>query len=88
MPYRVELAPAAARELRRLPRQIQQRIEPVILALGHTPRPTGVRKLRSEAQTYRIRIGYYRVIYDVYDNQQLVVVLHVYRRSESTYRAR
>lgn len=84
--YRVEIAPAAGRDLRSLPRQAQVRIEPVILALAEVPRPHSVRKIQGEQSAYRIRLGPYRVIYEVHDRDRLVVVLRVTRRSESTYR--
>jgi mRNA interferase RelE/StbE len=86
MPYRVELAPAAQRDLRRLPRDIQTRLAPAIMALAEQPRPARVRKLQGEERTWRIRIGAYRIIYDIIDNHALVVVLKVVRRSEMTYR--
>ena len=86
MPYRVELAPAAQRELRRLPPEVQARLAVSIQALGQAPRPSGVHKLRGEDRTWRIRVGPYRVVYDVYDDREFVVVLRVSRRRESTYR--
>jgi mRNA interferase RelE/StbE len=86
MPCRVELAPAAQRQLRSLPPEVQARLAVSIQALGENPRPIGVRKLRGEDRTWHIRVGAYRVVYDVYDDRELVVVLKVSRRRESTYR--
>ena len=86
MPYRVELTPSAQRDLRRLPQEVQARLGAPIQALAENPRPTGVRKLRGEEQTWRIRIGPYRVVYDVHDDRMLVVILKVARRGETTYR--
>ena len=86
MPYRVELAPAAQRDLRRLPPEVQARLATPIQALAHSPRPPGVRKVQGQQRTWRIRVGPYRVMYDLHDNQQLIVVLKIDRRRESTYR--
>ena len=86
MPYRVEFAPGAERDLRRLPPQDLARLEPSIEGLGNEPRPSGVRKIRGQVHTWRIRIGPFRVIYDIDDELAMVVVLRVIRRSESTYR--
>lgn len=86
MPYRVELAPAAQRELRRLRHEVQARLGEPIQALADNPRPPGVRKVKGEERTWRLRIGPYRIVYDVYDDQQLVVILKVDRRRETTYR--
>lgn len=85
MAYRVELAPAAQRDLRRLPREVLARLGGPIRALGEDPRPPGCRKLQGERQTWRIRVGPFRVIYDVYDDRSLVLVLKVDRRRETTY---
>lgn len=84
--YRVEVSPSAQRDLRRMPREVQARLAMPIQALGENPRPTGVRKLRGEQFTWRIRVGPYRVVYNIYDDRTLVVILKVARRSESTYR--
>ena len=86
MPYRVEFTPGARRNLLRLPPQDLARLEPSIEALGDDPRPSGVRKVRGQVHTWRIRVGPYRLIYDIDDELALVVVLKVIRRSESTYR--
>lgn len=86
MPYRVELAPAAQRDLRRLPTQVQSRLAAPIQSLAQSPRPPGVRKVQGQETTWRIRVGPYRVVYDIYNDQELVVVFKVDRRSESTYR--
>ncbi|MDP2953841.1 MAG: type II toxin-antitoxin system RelE/ParE family toxin [Chloroflexota bacterium] len=80
------MAPSAQRDLRRLPSQVQTRLATPIQALAENPRPTGVRKLRGEEGTWRIRIGPYRVVYDIHDERALVVILKVARRSETTYR--
>ena len=83
---RVEIAPSAARDLRRLPVGVRQRLAVAILSLGDQPRPPGVRKIRGAERAFRIRVARYRVIYDVYDHEQLVVILAVGPRNEGTYR--
>ena len=74
-PFRVELAPAAQRQLRRLP--------PGACALE--PRPIGATKLVGSS-FWRIRVGDLRVIYAIEERARLVIVLRVARRAESTYR--
>ena len=83
--YRVELAPAAQRELRRLPAPARRRLAGHITELARNPRPVGCRKLRGSTQTWRIRVGPYRIVYDIHIASMVVVVLKVARRSESTY---
>lgn len=84
-PYRVDLAPAAQRQLRRLPPGDAAALRAPILALGHEPPPPGAVKVAG-TEFWRIRVGALRVIYAVEDQARLVIVLKVARRSESTYR--
>ena len=83
--FRVELAPAAQRQLRRLPPGAAARLRGPILALALEPRPPGTTKVEG-SEFWRIRIGDLRVIYAIDDPGRLVIVLRVARRSESTYR--
>ncbi len=83
--YRVELAPAAQRQLRRLPPGEAARLRGLILLLAREPRPPGVAKLAG-TEFWRLRVGDLRVIYLIEAAAGLVVVLRVVRRSESTYR--
>jgi mRNA interferase RelE/StbE len=83
--YRVELAPAAERQLRRLPPGDAARLRAPILSLAADPRPPGVTNLIG-TDLLRLRAGQLRVIYAVDDDLRLVVILRVARRAESTYR--
>lgn len=83
--YRAELAPAAQRQLRRLPPGDAARLRAPILALAIEPRPSGAVKLVG-TEFWRVRVGDLRIIYLVDDPAALVVVVKVARRSESTYR--
>ena len=83
--FRVELAPAAQRQLRRLPPGSAARFRGPILALGLDARPPGATKLAG-TDFWRIRVGDLRVIYGIDGAAGLVIVLRVARRSESTYR--
>lgn len=83
--YRVELAPAAQRELTRLPPGAAAQLRGPILALAIEPRPSSVAKLIG-TDFWRLRAGDLRVVYSIDDAARLVVVLRVARRSERTYR--
>jgi mRNA interferase RelE/StbE len=83
--FRVELAPAAERELRKLPANAAARLRGPILALGADPRPLGASALTG-TPFLRLRVGELRVIYLVEDGRARVVLLRVARRAESTYR--
>jgi len=82
MAYRVEIAPAAARQIRRLPIDVQRRIAVRIDNLASAPRPRGTEELVGEAHTYRVRVGDYRILFDVADTVMLVLVVTVGHRRE------
>ncbi len=88
--YRIEVSPAAGRDLGRLADRIRrqdfERIRGAVRNLTDEPRPHGVRKIRGAEEAYRIRAGSYRIVYEVYDDDRVVLILQVARRSETTYR--
>jgi mRNA interferase RelE/StbE len=85
--YQIRIGKRARKEVARLPRQDQARILVAVKALAQDPRPPGCKPIKVAGQgTYRVRVGDYRVIYTVLDNERVVVVARVARRSESTYR--
>lgn len=84
-PYRVDLAPAAQRQLRRLPPGDAARLRGPILTLAIEPRPPGATSLTG-TDLWRLRVGSLRIVYAIDDTARLIVVLRVARRAESTYR--
>jgi mRNA interferase RelE/StbE len=88
--YRLEVSPAADRDLEKLKGRIRRqdfdRLRVAVGGLAEEPRPQGVRKIKGEEKAYRIRVGNYRVVYEVYDKDKLVLILQIVRRSETTYR--
>lgn len=81
--YEVEFSRSARRELERLPAEVIPRIVAAIDALRLGPRPRGCRKLAGEETLYRIRVGDYRVIYEIDDPQRRVLVLRVRHRKDA-----
>ena len=86
MTYRVEVSPAAQRNLRRISPQFRNRIETAIYRLADDPYPHGSVKLRGEDRTWRVRVGRFRIIYEVHANALVVLILKVAPRNEATYR--
>ncbi len=88
--YSVEVSSAADRDLQKLRDRILKqdfdRIAKAVEKLAEEPRPNGVRKIKEAITAYRIRVGDYRIVYDVSDDKKLVVILQVVRRSETTYK--
>ena len=82
MPYSISLAPAADRQFRKLPVLIRQRLKPHIDSLAVNPRPVRVVKMEGEPNLYRIRVGDYRVVYYVWDDEQEVLIAKIAHRKE------
>ncbi|WP_322769354.1 type II toxin-antitoxin system RelE/ParE family toxin [Frankia sp. Cr1] len=82
MTYKIEWSTAAARQFRRLPPQVQQRLRPAINRLVDDPRPSGTTTLEGRPGTFRIRVADYRVIYEVQDDVLVVLVVRVAHRRE------
>jgi len=82
MTYHVEFTSAAARQIRKLPPPIRVRILDATARLADEPRPVGSRKLVGEDHAWRIRVGEYRVIYDVVDDVLTVTVVRAAHRRE------
>ncbi len=80
--YRVELRPAALRDLRKLETSIRRRIGAAIDQLAQAPRPAGVEKLQGQENRYRVRVGEYRVLYEIEDRVLSVLVIRVGHRRE------
>ncbi len=81
MPYTVVLKRSAERELDALPEATRQRVASRLLALEHEPRPRGSRQLRGPAGR-RLRVGDYRILYEVDDSQKRVVVFAIGHRRD------
>jgi len=79
--YAVRILPRAERQLAALDRNAYGIIQPKIANLGENPRPPGCRKLR-DRPGWRLRVGNYRILYDVDDARRLVVILEVGHRRE------
>ncbi|KYC39106.1 addiction module toxin RelE [Scytonema hofmannii PCC 7110] len=82
MSYKVKFTKGAKKQLRKLPLDVQKRIQARVNDLKIEPRPDGVKKLKGQENSYRIRIGDYRVVYEIEDNVLKVTVVKVKHRSE------
>ena len=77
MAYRIEFKPSAAKAFSQLPKNIQKRIAAKVNTLADNPRPRGVEKLEGRENRYRIRVGDYRVTYEIHDEVLLVLVVRI-----------
>ena len=82
MTYSVDFSKVARKLFNKLPSDVQERIETKINNLAIEPRPNGVKKIQGEENSYRIRVGDYRVVYEIFDDILLVTVIRVKHRSQ------
>jgi mRNA interferase RelE/StbE len=81
-PYSILLTRPARKDLDRLDRQILNRIVPEIDALALDPRPAGCLKVKGEQNLWRIRVGDYRIGYEIDDTAREVTVIRIGHRRE------
>jgi mRNA interferase RelE/StbE len=75
--YRIEVTPRAREDLKALPKRERRGVAEQIDALTTDPRPTGCKKLKGREDFYRIRVGDYRVIYQIEDEILLILIVRV-----------
>ena len=80
--YSVEIARRAIKSIAKLPRTEQQRIRAAIELLADEPRPPGCVVLSGEDSAYRVRVGDYRIVYEVIDTRLVIQVVRVGHRRD------
>lgn len=80
--YAVTFARSARKELESLSTPTIERVIQQIDLLAMNPRPRGCRKLKGEKNLWRVRVGNYRVIYAVFDDEQILDIIRIRHRSE------
>jgi len=83
MKYTVEISGQARKQLTRLPKKEKEKILDKIDSLADNPRPFGYKKLYYYTDFFRVRVGNYRVIYTIQDEQLVVVVIEVTDRRDA-----
>jgi mRNA interferase RelE/StbE len=82
MPYRIEVKPQAEKALAKIPNPHRRRIAKAIDALAREPRPAGCIKLAGADDAYRIRVGDYRIVYQIEDKILVVYIIRVAHRKD------
>ena len=82
MNYKIEFKPSALKAFKKLNRQTQKRIAKKIDLLENDPLPLGVVKLKGSNNCYRLKVGDYRIIYNIEKDRLLVLVLKIGDRKD------
>jgi mRNA interferase RelE/StbE len=80
--FRLEWRASAAKELRKIDRQVIPRIVEAVEQLSHEPFPPGAKKLQGTEFIYRIRVGDYRIVYEVDAARVVIIIVRVRHRKE------
>lgn len=80
--YRVILQEDAEKQFRKLDKAVQRRINVALVNLEADPRPSGVKKLKGRENDWRIRVGDWRIIYEIHDGELHVLVIEIGHRSK------
>jgi len=84
--YNISLKPSVKKDLQPLPKSIVARVIEQIEALKNTPIPRQALKLSTAERLYRIRVGDYRIVYEV-DTKSMQVLIHYVRHRREVYRS-
>ena len=81
MNYSLLILRRAQKELSVLPENVYKKVKQAILKLSMSPRPHGCKKLKGR-DGWRIRVGDYRVIYEINDKDKSIIILHIGHRKD------
>jgi mRNA interferase RelE/StbE len=79
--YELLIAPAAKKALAKIEPRMRSRIEGALFLLSENPFPPAARKL-SDSPQYRVRVGDYRILYEVFESQLIIEVINLGHRRE------
>lgn len=82
MSYRVTLTATAVKERERIDPAVRWRIDQALRQLQVDPRPSGVRKLAGRREDWRLRVGDYRILYEIDDALEMIAVWRIAHRRE------
>jgi mRNA interferase RelE/StbE len=80
--YSIEFAKSVKKVLSKLPNDVVKKLLDAISKLADDARPNGCKKLESKGDFYRIRVGNYRVIYEINDGELLILIVEIGNRKE------
>lgn len=84
--YRAVFSSRSLKALAKIPKKDQEHIKKAINLLEQNPRRLGVVKLVGfGAADYRLRVGNYRILFDIWEEKKVVMVLDIKRRTSTTY---
>jgi mRNA interferase RelE/StbE len=81
--FQIIVERSAEKDLKRIASEVRPKLATAIRALAEDPRPPGCRKLVGSDNDWRIRVGSYRVIYDIADEIRIIRITRIRHRKDS-----
>jgi mRNA interferase RelE/StbE len=81
--FKIDLRGSSEQDLKKIDRQYIPKIIEEIGYLGHNPFPVQSKKLKDSESSYRLRVGDYRIIYQVDKENKAIVVYHIRHRKDA-----
>jgi mRNA interferase RelE/StbE len=85
MTWTIQLSGPAQKDFRRLPPKDRARVKSALLAMEQDPFRGDIKRLQGNPSGWRRRVGNFRIIYDIYFDQHLIVIAGILRRTSTTY---
>ena len=85
MAWNLHITGPAQKEFQKLPAKDQARVRDALLAMEQDPFSGDIKRLKGQATAWRRRVGNYRIVYDLYVEEQRIVVAGILRRTSTTY---
>jgi mRNA interferase RelE/StbE len=82
MRYEIIIKPSAEKSMDKIPLPLRRRIVDALEELRNHPRPAGAVKLAGDENLWRIRVGNYRIVYEIHDGRLVILVLRVAHRKD------
>ena len=82
MTYRIEFKRSAAKALKKIPRRDQKRIRDKIDSFSEGLPDRNITKMKGDNPFHRIRVGYYRIVYEIQDDILLILILKIGHRKD------
>ena len=82
--FKVEITTSAAKEFKKLPKSIKERVKEMVGFLELNPRSEflNIKKMKGPTDLYRVRIGDYRIVYEIIDNKFIILIIKLGHRKE------
>ena len=85
MTWNLSITGPAQKDFQKLPQKDRDRVKAVLIAMQNDPFGGDLKRLKGKETAWRRRVGNYRIIYDLYFDERLIVISGILRRTSTTY---